>query len=375
MPGSEHLPRLAGERTNLLEPVRIELIATILLKEIVARDLAGFRQPQKLPFHPRQPLVELLELHHQLFDAIVVELDLLNFRHQLLAQLLVVALVARADLLARGHRLQAARLHFVQLLVERLDFLEVREHLRLQFFLERRQRQAGAFALFVIVIRARLELRGLGRRLRRCRSRRTVIGRGHRRRRLGATLRRLQIDDVAQQHAPGLQRVVPGDDGAERQWALAQPADHHVAAGLDALGDRNFALARQQLDAAHLAQVHAHRVVGAAEAFLVDVAGLLFGFVLDFFGFRRRRLALFRFLALDDLDPHLGEAGHHVLDLLGAGLLRREHHVQLVEGDVAALLAARDQPLHGGGLAVEQRGVGVLFGRDGVGRYGGLRRH
>ena len=40
-------------------------------------------------------------------------------------------------------------------------------------------------------------------------------------------------------------------------------ADHQFAAGLDALGDGDFAFARQKLDRAHLAQIHAHRIVGA----------------------------------------------------------------------------------------------------------------
>jgi len=38
-----------------------------------------------------------------------------------------------------------------------------------------------------------------------------------------------------------------------------------LQAAFDALGDLDFALARQQLDRAHLAHVHAHRVGGAAE--------------------------------------------------------------------------------------------------------------
>ena len=42
-----------------------------------------------------------------------------------------------------------------------------------------------------------------------------------------------------------------------------RPGDHRLAAGLDALGDGDFALARQKLDRAHLAQIHAHRIVGA----------------------------------------------------------------------------------------------------------------
>ena len=44
-----------------------------------------------------------------------------------------------------------------------------------------------------------------------------------------------------------------------------RPGDHGLAAGLDALGDGDFALARKELYRAHLAQIHAHRVVGALD--------------------------------------------------------------------------------------------------------------
>ena len=73
----------------------------------------------------------------------------------------------------------------------------------------------------------------------------------------------VQVDDFAQQDAAVGQFLAPDHDGFEGQGAFAQTADHGVAAGLDALGDGDFALAAQQLDRAHLAQVHAHRVVGA----------------------------------------------------------------------------------------------------------------
>src|SRR5262249_24238285 len=41
--------------------------------------------------------------------------------------------------------------------------------------------------------------------------------------------------------------AAPNDDGLEGERALAQSGDHRLAAGLDALGDRHLALARQQL--------------------------------------------------------------------------------------------------------------------------------
>jgi hypothetical protein len=81
-----------------------------------------------------------------------------------------------------------------------------------------------------------------------------------------------------------VQLVAPDDDGLEGQRAFAQAGDHRLAAGLDALGDGDFALARQKLHRAHLAQIHAHRVVGAVgRLFLGDGgdrgAGLLGQFV------------------------------------------------------------------------------------------------
>ena len=53
---------------------------------------------------------------------------------------------------------------------------------------------------------------------------------------------------------------------------------HLVEAVLDALGDFDFALARQQLDRAHLAHVHAHRV-GRATELGVNAGESRFGFL------------------------------------------------------------------------------------------------
>src|SRR5437667_9636856 len=53
------------------------------------------------------------------------------------------------------------------------------------------------------------------------------------------------------------------DDGLEGERALAQTGDHRFAAGLDALGNRDLALARQKLHRAHFAQIHAHRIIRA----------------------------------------------------------------------------------------------------------------
>ena len=95
---------------------------------------------------------------------------------------------------------------------------------------------------------------------------RLAVGADHRRRHglgVGAGIGRFEVDDVAQEHLPLVELVAPDDDGLEGERALAQARDHGLAAGLDALGDGDLALAREQLHRAHFAQVHAHGVVGA----------------------------------------------------------------------------------------------------------------
>ena len=164
--------------------------------------------------------------------------------------------------------------------------------------------------------------------------------------------------------------VAPDDDGLEGQRAFAEARDHRLAAGLDALGDGDFALARQQLDRAHLAQIHAHRIVGAVGRLFLGRgrgdgrAGLLGKLVGVFLGVGRRRLALglfARLVVLDDIDAHVGEHGHGVLDLLGGHFLRRQHRVQFVHGHIAALLGGLDHLLDSVIGKVEQRAIGGGF--------------
>ena len=72
-----------------------------------------------------------------------------------------------------------------------------------------------------------------------------------------------------------------------------------------------------------------------------------------------------RLLGFDHVDAHLAEHRENVLDLLGGDLLRGQHRVDLIVGDVAALLGGADQLLDGRVGEVEQR-------QRGVGRFGGF---
>src|SRR5262249_49212280 len=71
-----------------------------------------------------------------------------------------------------------------------------------------------------------------------------------------------------------------------------------------------------------------------------------------------RLLSLFAWLlGLDDLDAHLAEQREHILDLPGIDPLRGQHRVDLVMGDVAALLGGADELPDGRVRWVKQRAV------------------
>ena len=144
-----------------------------------------------------------------------------------------------------------------------------------------------------------------------------------------------------QEHFAVVQFVAPDDDGLEGERALAQAGDHRLAAGLNTLGDGDLALAREQPDRAHLAQIHAHRVVGALDRLL----GLGFGRRLrrdldQFAGLGFLALGLLArlllvglgLLGLDHVDAHLVEHRQNVLNLLGGDLLRGHDRIELLGG-------------------------------------------
>ena len=114
----------------------------------------------------------------------------------------------------------------------------------------------------------------------------------------------------------------------------------------DALGDANFAFARQQLHRAHFAHVHAHRIGGAAE-FRIEIGERRGGFFDRFFigsgggvgqqqRFGIRRLFVHR-------NAHIVDHVDDVFDLLRIDDFARQMIVDFSVGEVALLLAARNQ--------------------------------
>ncbi len=172
-------------------------------------------------------------------------------------------------------------------------------------------------------------------------------------------------NDFAHAHLALLEALADLDDLLDGDRRVKHGVEHFLLAVLDALGDLHLALAGEQRDRPHLAQVHAHRVVGLGVGVLLLLLRLLLGSGGVLF-LRRHRLRLGR-LGLrqldlvglvDDGDVVVAEHRHHVVDLIGADDVRRQRVVDLVVGEEALVAAEREQVLHF--LAVG--GLGALLG-------------
>jgi hypothetical protein len=139
---------------------------------------------------------------------------------------------------------------------------------------------------------------------------------------------------------------------------------HHVLQAIfDALGDLDLALAGEQLDRAHLAHVHAHRVGGATE-FGVDRGqrglGLFFGVFVGRGhrgGVRNQQGLGIRGLVVDR-DAHVVERADDRFDRLGVDHVIGQVVVDLDVGQEAAFLAQLDQLLE-----LVARGLAVGLGQ------------
>ncbi len=172
-----------------------------------------------------------------------------------------------------------------------------------------------------------------------------------------------------------LDRLVGGEQVVVGRRVVGEGGAHLVEAFLDALGDADLAFARQQLDRAHLAHVHAHRVGGAAEFGIGDRERG--GGFLDRFLVRRGRIGQQQRLGIRRLlvhrDAHVVDRVDDVFDLLRIDDLGRQVVVDLGIGQVALFLAARDEQLQLR-LTVFRDGRELLFAQSVIPRGGVGRR-
>ena len=155
-------------------------------------------------------------------------------------------------------------------------------------------------------------------------------------------------DDVDEPRLAGLDRLVGSQQEVVRRRIHRKRAADRLEAFLDALGNADLAFARQELNRAHLAHVHAHRIGGAAE-FGVErgkCGRRLFDrlFIRRCRGLRGEQGLRVRCL-LVHRDAHVVNRVDDILDLFGIDDFGGQVVIDLRVGEVALFLAARDQQL------------------------------
>ena len=141
--------------------------------------------------------------------------------------------------------------------------------------------------------------------------------------------------DVA--HA-ALQVLAQRHDLANHDGRTRDGLEHAHLAALDALGDLHLALAGEQRHGAHLAQVHAHRVIGFFQRprrqVQLDVLAL----------FQLEVLVAVELGAVQQVDALGADGGDQVVQILGRrSHLIRQHLVHVAVGQIALFLADFDQ--------------------------------
>ncbi|MNU71706.1 hypothetical protein D3C71_611410 [compost metagenome] len=379
------LPAAGGQIGDRLHPVRIEFRTVILLEEAVALDAVGFGKAQQTAFVLHQALGNVVELLDKAVDTVLVQRQRLDGRDQLILQFLVTTLLAGRQRTGAGKtRLDLLILKLAQLLVGIGNGVERFHDLRTQFGFHRGKRKIGLVVVLFFLFRRKAIAAHISHILVTCR--RTQLA-GlfllfgglavsldlFRALELGSRLGfrtgigRFEIDDLPQKRRALIQFVAPDDQRLERQRAFAKARNHRFAAGLDTLGDGDFALARQKLDGTHFAQIHAHRVIGTVGRFFLlrgRKRGAAGGGEFATFGLFAigivvvvARGCLFGILVLDDIDAHVGQHRHRVFDLLGSHLFGRQDGIQLVHRHIAALLGGLDHFLDRVIRKVEKRAV------------------
>src|SRR6266498_1996438 len=158
------------------------------------------------------------------------------------------------------------------------------------------------------------------------------------------------LHDLADADLPLPEPLAEIEDLADGDRGREDRGEHLLLALLDPLRDLDLALAREQGDRAHLAQVHADGIVGLAVAgvlLLLLLLGLVRVLLLRL-GRLVRELHLL-LGAVHDLDVVLAEHRHHVIDLVRADV-GGERVVHLVVGEEPLHATALHERLHLGPL-------------------------
>ena len=349
-----------GDIERRFLPVRIELIAEIALEEFLARHALGVSQAHQLAFKAHQFLVDGVELLNKRFDPRIVDVHRLQIVDDGLSERVVIVARIGRQRLAGHPALNEPFLKLAVLAKGEGNLVELAKNAVAKLGLHGRHRHGLAFFLVFAFFAGEaffgclvLALAGLGFFF--------FLGLLARfRRRVFGAIGCFKVDQVAQKDALIHELIAPDHHGFECQRALAEAADHRIAASLDTLGNRDFAFTGQKLNGPHLTQVHADRVIGAVRtagiALLDDSAagaclrdgralGACFGF----------------FFVLDDLNAHFRQRGHRVLDLVGRELFRRQDVIQLLMRDIAFRLCLLDEFLDLGIIQIENR---TVFGLD-----------
>ena len=115
-----------------------------------------------------------------------------------------------------------------------------------------------------------------------------------------------------------------------------------VLATLDALGDFDFAFAREQRNGSHLAQIHADGIIGffqrAGGEVEFDVLGAFFYFFEFFFQIGRRP-----FRAFEHIDSLRPDRGQQIFQVFRRVHIVRDKVVDLIIGQISLLFACVDQ--------------------------------
>ncbi len=143
----------------------------------------------------------------------------------------------------------------------------------------------------------------------------------------------VEDDQLAHGALAALELLAHLDDFLRDLRRARDRLDDRELALLDALRDRHLALAGEQRHRAHLAQVHADRVVGLVERARREVeVALLAALALQL-------VVAVGLLGVDDLDAGAAERAEQIVQLLGRRDVGGQQLVDLVVEEVALLLA------------------------------------